>query len=71
MSTLVLKLNRMVFDPPKADSTPVCTAQASQPAQIKLLSRKPTLFDNLVAIAFVLCVAGLVWLLWDQQRLLR
>lgn len=61
----------MVIASSAADSPAICSPKTSAPLAIKLLSRKPTLGDHFVALAFLLCVSGLVWLLWDQQRLLQ
>ena len=70
MSEIVLKLNKVTLDLFKA-SAPAVTPPANQPANFKLISGKTNLLDQVVAFAFLLCVSGIVWLIWDQQRLLQ
>jgi hypothetical protein len=71
MSTVVLDLDKITSASSAVGSSAINPVQPRSPLGITVLNRKPTLADNLIAIAFVLCVAGLMWLLWDQQQLLQ
>ncbi len=55
---------------PETTGIPSPTKTCVQPRGFSLIGRKPTLGDKVVAVAFTLVVMGLVWLVWDQHRLL-
>lgn len=46
-------------------------APLAKPARFSLFSDRRDWLDHFVVVGFVLCVAGIAWLIWDQQRLLQ